>query len=469
MLLAFRPSTIRVYHKPRGTRAGRGVDTTAIWNSRMSKMMHLTGFMLFSPAPHTQLSWVYPKDKIRHQWHEIGYWEEIARTLERGRFDMFFFADGWAGGGEVGTRYAIQFPTHDPVILVSRLSTATEHLGFAVTMSTSFYPPYMTARKLPTLDHVTEGRIGWNIVNSLNSAEARNFGVDDLLPHDERYERADKYMEVCQALWDSGEPDAMVPDAMVMDMENKVFADPDKVHRIDHAGKYFDVMGPLNVVPGPQVRPVLFQAGASPRGREFAVRHAECIFGAGGGAKGMREFADDIAQRSAKAGRTPPKIIWGLQPIVAASEAEAKERQEEMVARIPIEAGLATMAGHFNLDLTKVDLDTPVSQLPQIDGTRGMLAMYTDANPDITFRQIAQSYLNLAAGGPAGTPEQVADAMQALFEDGGGHGFQLTPAYYAPDYYADIVDLLIPELQRRGLVRREYTGTTLRDHLSQDA
>lgn len=430
----------------------------------MIKQMHLTGFMLFSPAPHTQLSWVYPRDKIRHQWHEVEYWEEIARTLERGCFDMFFFADGWAGGGDIGTRYAIQFPTHDPVLLVSRLSAVTEHLGFAVTMSTSFYPPYMTARKMSTLDHITKGRIGWNIVNSLSSAEARNFGMTELLPHDERYDRADEYMEVCYKLWDSWDPDAMV-----MDMENKVFADPDKVHRLNHDGKYFKVMGPLNVVPGPQRRPVLFQAGGSDRGREFATRHAECIFGTGGGTAGMREFATDLAARAERIGRDPDsvKIIWALQPIVGRSEAEAKEKQAEIVERIPIEAGLATMAGHFNLDLTKVDIDTPVSQLPQIEGTRGMLAIYTKNNPDITFRQIAASYLNLAAGGPAGTAEQVADAMQHLHEEGGGNGFQLTPAYYAPDYYADIVDLLIPELQRRGLVRDRYQGVTLRDHLAE--
>lgn len=427
------------------------------------KQMHLTGFMLFSPAPHTQLSWVYPRDKIRHHWHEVEYWEEIARTLERGCFDMFFFADGWAGGGEIGTRYAIQFPTHDPVLLVSRLSAVTERLGFAVTMSTSFYPPFMTARKMATLDHITKGRIGWNIVNSLNSAEARNFGMTDLLPHDERYDRADEYMEVCYRLWDSWDHDAMV-----MDMENKVFADPSKVHRIDFDGKWFKVMGPLNVIPGPQRRPVLFQAGASGRGREFAVRHAECIFGAGGGARAMREFAEDIAGRAAEARRPTPKIIWGLQPIVGRSEAEAKEKQAEIVERIPLEAGLATMAGHFNLDLTKVDIDTPVSQLPQIDGTRGMLALYTDRDPDITLREIARSYLNLAAGGPAGTAEQVADAMDDLFTEGGGDGFQLTPAYYAPDYYADIVELLIPELQRRGRTRTAYRGTTLRDHLAQN-
>lgn len=431
----------------------------------MTKKMHLTGFMLFCPAPHTQLSWIYPREKIRHWWHEIRYWEEIARTLERGKFDMLFFADGWAGGGDVATRYAIQFPNHDPVVLVPRLAAVTERLGFAVTMSTSFYPPYMTARKMATLDHVTEGRIGWNIVNSLNSAEARNFGMTELLPHDERYDRADEYMEVCYRLWASWDPDAMI-----MDMENRVFADPAKVHAIDFQGKWFKVMGPLNVVPGPQRRPVLIQAGASERGREFAARHAECVFGAASAPEGMREFATDMASRAERAGRDPSrvKIIWPLQPIVARSESEARDKQAEIVERIPIEAGLATMASHFNLDLGKVDLDTPVSQLPEVDGTRGMVAVYTQQNPDITFREIAQSYLNLAAGGPAGTPEQVADHMQYLLKEGGGDGFQLTPAYYAPDYYADLVDLLIPELQRRSVFRTEYQGRMLREHLNEE-
>ncbi len=426
----------------------------------MPEKFHLTGFMLYSPAPHTQLSWVYPPEKIRHPWHSIRYWEEIAQTLERGCFDMFFFADGWAGGGEVGTRYAIQFPTHDPVTLVSRLSGVTKHLGFAVTMSTSFYAPYMTARKLSTLDHITEGRIGWNVVNSLNTGEARNFGMEELLPHDERYDRADEYMEVCNQLWNSWEPDAVK-----MDMKNRIFADPDKVHRIDFKGKYFKCMGPLNVIPGPQRKPVIFQAGASPRGREFAVRHSECIFGVGGSAAGMKEFSDDIAARADAADRDPIKIIWGAQPIVAESESEARERQQEIIERIPIEAGLATMAGHFNLDLTKVDIDMPVSKLPQIDGTRGMLDIYTRDGADPTLKEIARSYLNLAAGNLVGTPEQVADVLQGLIEEGGGNGFQLTPAWYAPDYYRDIVDLLIPELQRRDCVRTSYRGQTLRDHL----
>ena len=430
----------------------------------MTKMMHLTGFMLFSPAPHTQLSWVYPQEKIRHQWHEVQYWEEIARTLERGCFDMFFFADGWAGGGEIGVRYALQFPTHDPATLIPRLSGVTKNLGFAVTMSTSFYPPYMLARKLSTLDHITEGRIGWNVVNSINTAEARNFGREQLLPHDERYDLADEYMEVCNRLWESWEPDAVL-----MDMENRIFADPSKVRPIDHEGKYFKCAGPLNVIPGPQRKPVIFQAGASPRGREFAVRHAECIFGAASGINGMREFSEDIAGRAEAAGRDPQKlkIIWGAQPIVARSESQARERQQEIVERIPIEAGIATMAGHFNLDLDSVDLDVPVSQLPQIEGTRGVLDVYTRDGADLTLREIAKSYLNLAAGDMVGTPSRVADLLQDMLESGGGDGFQITPAWYAPDYYKDIVELLIPELQRRGCFRTDYGSGILRDRLAE--
>lgn len=176
----------------------------------MPKQMHLTGFMLFAPAPHMIMSWVYPKEKITYQWYETEYWESIAKTLERGKFDMFFFADGWAGGtNAAAVRYAIQFPNHDPVSLVSYLSAVTKKLGFAVTMSTTFYNPFMLTRKLATLDHLTKGRIGWNIVSSISTAEARNFGMDDLPPHDERYDRADEYMQVCYRLWDSWEDDAM--------------------------------------------------------------------------------------------------------------------------------------------------------------------------------------------------------------------------------------------------------------------
>ena len=430
----------------------------------MTKQMHLTGFMLYCPAPHMIMSWVYPPEKIRHQWTETEYWVEIAQTLEQGKFDMFFFADGWGGGTNTASvRYGIQFPNSDPLCLIPYLAAKTDKLGFATTMSTTFYPPYMLARKLATLDHVTKGRIGWNIVSSISKGEARNFGMDDLPPHDERYDRADEYMEVCYQLWNSWQDDALK-----MDMENGIFADPAKVRKINFEGKWNKVQGPLTVIPSPQRQPYLFQAGQSDRGREFAAKHTECIFAAATSTKQMREFSDDIATRCEQNGRDPKsvKILWGAQPLVADTELEARSRQHEIRERIPFEASLALMSGHFNYDLSQMDPDKPVGNL-KVPGTQGMLEAYTKSNPGITLREIAGSYLSGSDGGPMiGTASQVADHLVYLLEEGGGDGFQLTPSYYAPDYYADINRLLIPELQQRGAFRTEYTEQTLRDRLN---
>ena len=433
----------------------------------MKKQMHLTGFMIYCPAPHMIMSWVYPREKIRHQWTEVEYWVEIAQTLERGKFDLFFFADGWGGGTNAASvRYAIQFPNSDPLCLIPYLAAKTEKLGFGATMSTTFYPPYMLARKLATLDHVTKGRIGWNIVSSIAKGEARNFGMEDLPPHDERYDRADEYMEVCHQLWNSWDDDALL-----MDMENGIFADPNKIHKINFEGKWHKVQGPLTVIPSPQRSPYLFQAGQSDRGREFAAKHAECIFAAATGTKQMREFSDDIAARCEQNGRDPAdlKIIWGAQPLVAEDEREAQARQQEIRERIPLEASLALMSGHFNYDLNSLDIDKPVGDL-KVPGTQGMLEAYTRSNPNITLREIASSYLSGNDGGPMiGTASQVADHLIYMLEEGGGNGFQLTPSYYAPDYYADLNRMLIPELQRRGVYRTEYGEDTLRDRMNERA
>lgn len=429
----------------------------------MDKQIHLAGFVLFTPAPHMPLSWIYPRHKIRHHWYEGDYWESVARTLERGKFDMLFFADGLAGGTQPAQiRYAIQFPSHDPVALVTWLSAVATKLGFAVTMSTTFYPPFLLARTLATLDHLTRGRIGWNIVSSTSSAEARNFGLDDLPAHDERYERADEYMEVCSRLWESWDADAVE-----MDMEARVFADPTKVHRVDFKGKWYKTQGPFTVMPSVRRRPFLFQAGQSDRGRAFAARHAEGIFSAARGVKQMRAFCDDIAARAERLGRDPAAIpiLWAGQPLVAHSESEARARYAEIRGRIPLEASLAQMSMHFDLDLFRFDLDAPVQDL-EVPGTRGLFEMYQKSDPNITLRDIAKTYLAGSDTNPlVGTPAQVADAMQHFVEAGGGSGFQITPPYYAPDYFEDIVNLLVPELQRRGVYRTEYAGTTLRAHL----
>jgi len=431
----------------------------------MNKQMHLTGFMLYCPAPHMIMSWVYPREKIRHQWTEIEYWTEIAQTLERGKMDMFFFADGWGfSSNDATVRYGIQFPTSDPVCLVPYMAAVTRKLGFAMTMSTTFYPPYMLARKLSTLDHITKGRIGWNIVTSASSAEAKNFGMENLPPHDERYDRADDYMDVCNKLWNSWEDDALL-----MDMENGIFADPSKVHKINHVGEHYKVQGPLTVIPSPQRQPYLFQAGQSPRGREFAARHAECIFAVGTSTRQMREFCDDIAARAERYGRDPKeiKIIWAAQPTVAETQAEAQNRQNEIRARIPIEASLSLMSGHFNYHFNVLDIDKPVGDL-QVPGLQSLLDAYKASNPNVTLRDVASSYLIGSDTGPMiGTASQVADHLVYLMEEGGGDGFQITPSYYAPDYFRDLSDMLIPELQKRGVFRKEYATGTLRDRMNE--
>lgn len=425
------------------------------------------GFMLFCPAPHMTMSWVYPEQKMTAgKWYEIEYWASIAKTLERGKFDMFFFADGWAGGvNETAIKYGIQFPTQDPASLVPYLSAVAPNLGYAITMSTTFYEPYMLARKVSTLDHITKGKIGWNIVCSISSDEAKNFGMDELPAHNLRYDRADEFMEVCHKLWNSWEPGALL-----MDMERKIFADPAKIHKINHVGEWFKCQGPFAVAPSPQGRPYLFQAGSSERGREFAIKHADCIFAIGTSVEQMRTFSDDIRTRADRAGRNPDeiKIIWAAQPIIADSEQEARDRMKEIRARITLEASLALMSGHFNIDLTQFDVDTPVTELKGFDvsGTKGMFESYAGQNPKITLREIAGNYLSGGDNDPmVGTGEQVADYMIHLIEEGGGNGFQLSPSYYAPHFFEDVVNGLIPALQNRGAYRTGYDGSTLRDYM----
>jgi FMN-dependent oxidoreductase (nitrilotriacetate monooxygenase family) len=410
------------------------------------------------------LSWIYPAEKVSHKWYEPAYWKSVARTLERGNFDMLFLADSLAGGTTPDQiRYAIQFPCHDLVSLVTYLSAVVERLGFAVTMSTTFYPPFLLARTLATLDHLTAGRIGWNIVSSISTAEAKTFGRVELPEHDQRYDLADEYMEACYALWNCWDDDALVTD-----MEGKIFAHPEKVHRARLSGETYQTEGPFTVVPSPRRRPFLFQAGQSDRGRAFAARHAEGIFSAARGSRQMRAFSDDIAARLDGEGRDPNKVptYWAAQPIVADTNAEAQARSQEIRERIPIEASIAQMSAHWDLDLATYDLDLPTTDL-DIPGTRGLFEMYQKEDPNITLREIAKTYMSGSTKNPfVGTPAQVADAMVHILDEGGGNGFQMSPPYYAPHYYNDIVNLLVPELLARGLYRHSYAGSTLAAHVT---
>ncbi|NNC80579.1 MAG: NtaA/DmoA family FMN-dependent monooxygenase [Acidimicrobiales bacterium] len=432
--------------------------------TRMSRQMHLNAFVLYCAAPVTRLSWVYPEEKIRHQWWEMAYWEEIATTLERGSFDALFFADNIGGYGKdaASIRYGMHFPLLDPVVLVPRLAGATDNLGFVVTMSTSFTSPYQLARTMQTLDHVTEGRISWNIVTSANPHEGANVGTP-LPEHDERYERAHEFMDVVYALWDSFEPDAMV-----MDHENRMLTDPDKVHRIDFEGRWHSSAGPLSVMPGPQGRPVLAQAGSSDAGRDFAAKHAEMVFAPVGTDEQRRDTIADIRTRASDAGRDPYdlKMVFTHGPMVAATTAEAEEMQAEVLARPGYESDVAALqSASGGLDLLSLDRDTRVSEiLDQITGIRGPWENAAAAD-DPTIADFAKRFRNMAADSRfVGTPSDVADELEALMDATDSDGFQFSPTFYAPDYFAMIVDQLVPELQRRGRVRTGYAGDTLREN-----
>ena len=428
------------------------------------RQMHLNAFVLFCPAPVTRLSWVYPEDKIRHQWWEMGFWDEIATTLERGSFDALFFADNMGGyGADVDSiKFGMHFPLLDPAMLVPRLAAKTNNLGYVVTMSTTFTPPYQLARSMQTLDHVTEGRIAWNIVTSTNPHEGDNLDIE-LPAHDERYERAHEYMDVVHALWESFEPDAII-----MDHENRIMTDADKVHRIDFTGKWYTSAGPLSVMPGPQGKPVLAQAGASEAGLSFAAKHAELVFAPSASDEQRRDMVADLRTRASDQGRDPYdlKIMFTHGPIVGETTADAIATQQEILARPGYDADIAALRPPAGFDLSDLPPETPLSEiLPRVTGMRGPFEKAVE-DSDPTLAEFASSFRNLAADARfVGTANEIADALEALQDATDCDGFQFAPTYYPPDCFATIVDHLVPELQRRGRVRTGYAGATLRENL----
>ncbi|NLU70760.1 LLM class flavin-dependent oxidoreductase [Streptomyces sp. HNM0574] len=413
--------------------------------------------------------WAHPADN-RRRYTELSYWTDLAELLERGRFDALFLADvlgvydTYGGSRDPAVAGGVQVPANDPLLTVPAMAARTEHLGFAVSVSTSYEPPFGHARRLSTLDHLTRGRVGWNVVTSYLPGAARNFGHSRMTPHDERYDRADEYLEVCYRLWEESWEDG----AVLADRERQRYADPAKVHAVDHAGTWFDVAGPHLCEPSPQRTPVLYQAGNSPRGREFAARHAECVFLSGVTPEGLRRDAEDIRARAAAQGRDPRgiRLLTSLAVVVAGTGAEARHRYAELQGWVDREGMLAQFCGTSGFDLHGRDRAAPL--VPhRTDHGQGAAALFAEGRPD--GPTVGETADNAAALGrttllAVGSPGEVADRIEGWVEETGLDGFNLVP-FLAPGSFTDFVDLVVPELQRRGRYRTEYEPGTFREQL----
>jgi FMN-dependent oxidoreductase (nitrilotriacetate monooxygenase family) len=317
---------------------------------------------------------------------------------------------------------------------------------------------------MATLDNLTRGRVAWNVVTSYKQEEAQNFGYEELLAHDERYDRADEYMELCYRLWDSWDPDAAV-----MDPDTETFADPSKVHAIDFQGRYYRSRGPLSAVPGPQGRPVIVQAGASDRGQDFAAKHAEAILVNKETINEMKDFYAAFKARMRKFGRQPEecKIFFLCKPIVAASDSEAQALADELYARAPVEAGLAALSTMLQIDLAQFELDQPLPasvEARAIQGNQSQFETFYAAGRKPTLREIATRKVSIDALPFIGSAERVAEDLTRTLEAVGGDGFAIRQGMW-PGYVLPFVNQVVPLLQRSGVTRTEYTGRTLREHL----
>ncbi|MFF3569092.1 LLM class flavin-dependent oxidoreductase [Nocardia jiangxiensis] len=428
--------------------------------SHSGKTFHINAFLM--GVGHHEAAWRHPRTE-EHRLLDVEHFRELGRIAERGRLDSVFFADNLAVGPRIERNAPAVF---EPITLLSAIATATEHVGLIATASTSYNEPFNLARKFTSLDHISHGRAGWNIVTSGNAEEAYNFGYDAIPEHARRYERAQEFLDVALNLWDSWESDALE-----LRTASGVFADPDKVHRIDYSGERFRVRGPLNSPRSPQGRPLLVQAGSSESGKEFAARHAEAVFTAQRTLEEGRRFYQDLKSRLPRYGRSPDelKVLPGLVPFIADTAEQARALEQEFTDLISPDYALRQLSGMLGVDLTEHALDAPLPPLPAESDIQGGKSRFTlvkelAEREELTVRQL----IGKLGGGRghrtfAGTPEQIADELQSWFESGAADGFNIMPPYL-PGGLTDFVDRVVPILQQRGLFRTEYTATTLRGH-----
>lgn len=411
--------------------------------------------------------WLAPFSSAGGNPWDGEFFLDFAKSLERACFDYIMFEDkltiyeAYGGSMEAGLKGGFQVPKHDPAPLAAVIGAQTSHLGVVATMSTLGYPPFLLARLASTIDHLAGGRFGWNIVTSAEDTAAQNFGLDKLYEHDLRYEMAEEYMDLVNQLFESWDPDAVV-----MDYDTKTYADHTKVRTIDFDGKYYKCRGPLNTAPSPQGRPAYIQAGGSPRGRDFAARHADSIIAGAQGNAAKKAFRDDIRARAAKFGRDPDdiKVLFLFSAVMGETEEEAQAKFKRYAEEESfIHSKLTLVSGFSDIDLSQFPLDQPLPLDLTTNGETASLMRFAQLGSGKPLSQLVKEDVVDVVG----TPEQCADYMAQVMEEVGGDGFLIRDQmqHINRRTILEVTEGLVPALQRRGLVRTEYTGDTLRDTL----
>ncbi|MBB3463314.1 LLM class flavin-dependent oxidoreductase [Rhizobium sp. BK377] len=412
--------------------------------------------------------WTHPRDRSVN-YTDLDYWAEFARTAEHGKLDGVFLADivgvydVYKGSPAPVIETGAQIPVNDPLMPISAMAYVTEHLGFGVTVNTTYEPPFLLARRMSTLDHLTKGRIGWNIVTGYLDSAARSMGFEKLPEHDARYDAAEEYLEILYKLWEGSWDD----DAVLRDKERRIFADASKVRAVSHQGQYYKMEGVHLAEPSPQRTPLLFQAGASARGQDFAARHAECVFIAGPTPQSARPTADALRAKTLANGRGADaiKILSLITVVVGKTEAQAQEKLEDYRRHASVEASLAHYSASVGVDFSKYGLDDAIDQNSTNANQSALAAITKQAAKPVTKRQIIdQMVLGSRMKPIVGSPEQIADTLQRWIEEGGIDGFNLARTV-TPESLHDFVDLVVPVLQERGLFKADYVEGPLRQKL----
>lgn len=433
----------------------------------MSRQIRFNAFDMNCVGHQSPGLWAHPRDRS-WKYKDLDYWQDLARTLERGVFDGIFIADVigyydvYKGSNYHAIQQAAQIPVNDPLQLAAPIALATVHLGIGITASTSFEHPYTFARRLSTADHHTKGRIGWNIVTSYLESGAKNIGQGGLRRHDNRYEVAAEYVEVLYKLLEGSWED----DAVLRDGERRIFSDPGKVHEIGHKGKFFEVPGYHLSEPSPQRTPVLYQAGASGAGREFAAGHAECVFVAAPTKSVLKGYVADIRARAARAGRDPRKLyVYTLVTlIVEETDAKAQARFEEYKRYVSYDGSLVFMSGWSGIDFGQY-APTDLVRRVETNAIVSVVEHLAGGDKSWTIEELAQ-FGGIGGLGPVfvGSPSTIADILQSWVEETDVDGFNLAYAV-TPETFENVVGYLVPELQRRGVYPTDYTPGTLREKL----